>query len=857
MRSLEFRRVVVLLMAVLATWSVLLVGRSTEGVGLQAGGIALETFVADHELEIEDTAALQVAQEEAAAAVPNQYLHNTSEEQERQEALTAFFAAIRGGVATEASPVVSSIPDPLPPVDTTDDSSTTTLPAESVDVEGRVFIDADGNAVYEPVDGALVTDRGLVGIDVTLVDELGGRTSATTQGDGSFRASGVAAGEVTLILDPADPEFPNNWDHYPAELVAVTPLESRTLDCRAGRVCSAPALGFAPLVRPLEDQVARLEAIYPNLESALPVLVRIAIDDMVRVAAGESAWLVDAEAAATNRLLVEFREEVITFDDLQKAQALLDDNPPLVRFGPTSVELEGSKEAVAMVVSAFLSENMTFDADETDRLRLEAREEVLPIQVVYLPGQTIVEEGAPLEEKHIAAIDQLNRISDLDARRLSLLSLVTVLVAVLSFYIARFRPNTWNRTRHLALLFLLVVLGAASVRLAIAFQETAGWYLLPAVALGFLAAILFDSRVGALMAVTMAILVAAGGGDAGASVYAMLATMAPIGFVSSISTRRATRLAVVASSAVAAAIAAATSWFFHSGASPSIQQIGSDVGWAAGTSLVGALFAVAALSFLEGAFDVTTNLRLLDVTDRNHEALQLLQDKAFGSFNHSLMVGTLADAAARAVGANNLLARAAAYYHDLGKIEEAVFFIENQFGMSNPHDELPPEQSVEVIRRHVTRGVEMARRFRIPADVAEGILTHHGDSVMRYFYERARQRYGDDVDMNDYRHRGRRPRTKEMAIVMMCDSVESASRGEFQIDDPTPEKIAALVDRVIAEKVNDGQLSESELTLGDLSKVRRALVESLIGHYHQRIPYPNFPGVANRPLPKLPEPGRD
>jgi membrane-associated HD superfamily phosphohydrolase len=111
--------------------------------------------------------------------------------------------------------------------------------------------------------------------------------------------------------------------------------------------------------------------------------------------------------------------------------------------------------------------------------------------------------------------------------------------------------------------------------------------------------------------------------------------------------------------------------------------------------------------------------------------------------------------------------------------------------------------------------------------------------------------------MNDYRHRGRRPRTKEMAIVMMCDSVESASRGEFQIDDPTPEKIAALVDRVIAEKVNDGQLSESELTLGDLSKVRRALVESLIGHYHQRIPYPNFPGVANRPLPKLPEPGRD
>jgi putative nucleotidyltransferase with HDIG domain len=220
----------------------------------------------------------------------------------------------------------------------------------------------------------------------------------------------------------------------------------------------------------------------------------------------------------------------------------------------------------------------------------------------------------------------------------------------------------------------------------------------------------------------------------------------------------------------------------------------------------------------------------------------LLQEKAFGTFNHSLMVGTLAHAAARAIGANALLARAMAYYHDLGKTENPTMFIENQFGIQNPHDFLTPQESAEVIRRHVSDGIVLAKEFKIPSDVATGIVSHHGDGIMRFFYEKARAQDGDAVNPNDYRHVGHKPTTAETAIVMLSDSLEAACRAIFQTEEPTPEAIEKVVNRVIDEKLNDGQLSESPLTLAEMSLIRSAFLDSLVGHYHQRIAYPNFPG---------------
>jgi hypothetical protein len=362
-----------------------------------------------------------------------------------------------------------------------------------------------------------------------------------------------------------------------------------------------------------------------------------------------------------------------------------------------------------------------------------------------------------------------------------------------------------------------------------------------------MAAVLFDSRVAALMALVIAVLAATGTRDPGVVTYGLLSAMVPVGFVSSLSSRGSYRKAVLSSAVAAAAIAAAVAWFFHTNADQeswvaAALSVGQSAGLALGVSLLTALLGLAALQFLESAFDITTSLRLLELTDRNHDALVLLQEKAFGSFNHSLMVGTLADAAARAVGADPLLARAAAYYHDLGKTQNPTYFIENQFGAQNPHDDLDPKQSVEMIRRHVTDGIDLARKYKIPTQVAEGIVTHHGDGIMRFFYEKARRAGDEEVDPNDFRHIGHKPRTAEMAIVMLADSLEAACRAVFRDEEPTAEAIDKVVNRVVDEKVNDGQLSESALTLAQLTKARRAFLEALVGHYHQRIAYPNFPG---------------
>ncbi len=297
-------------------------------------------------------------------------------------------------------------------------------------------------------------------------------------------------------------------------------------------------------------------------------------------------------------------------------------------------------------------------------------------------------------------------------------------------------------------------------------------------------------------------------------------------------------------------IAAATAWIFHTSLTQSPVGVMLQAAVLAfATSLIAALVALAAMAYFESVFDVTTTLRLLDLTDRNHAALQLLQEKAFGTFNHSLMVGTLAGAAATAIGANNLLARAAAYYHDLGKTENPQFFIENQFGTVNPHDQMSPEDSAAVIRRHVTDGMRLAARYRIPSSVAAGIITHHGTAVMRFFYDKAMGRYGEEnVEVDDYRHVGEKPRSKEMAILMLADGVEGACRAAFQAtsgrdspSEPTLQAIGAVIDGIIRDKMSDLQLNEASLTFADIQSIRNAFIDAMSGHYHQRIQYPNFP----------------
>jgi putative nucleotidyltransferase with HDIG domain len=239
-------------------------------------------------------------------------------------------------------------------------------------------------------------------------------------------------------------------------------------------------------------------------------------------------------------------------------------------------------------------------------------------------------------------------------------------------------------------------------------------------------------------------------------------------------------------------------------------------------------------------------MSLLDLLDRNHPALQELEEKAPGTFNHSMLVGSLAGRAARAVKADPLLAQAAAWYHDLGKTENPQYFVENQLGY-NPHDELEPQQSAEIIRGHVTDGLELADHFKIPEDVANGIRMHHGTSLMRYFYHKALTT-DPDVDPELFRHHGRKPVSKEMAIVMVSDSTEAAARAYAQQGQPTEAGLTKLVDDIVAEKLDDGQFDDSSITFGDLTTIKREIVAGLAAYYHARVEYPDFPTTETQAI---------
>ncbi len=261
--------------------------------------------------------------------------------------------------------------------------------------------------------------------------------------------------------------------------------------------------------------------------------------------------------------------------------------------------------------------------------------------------------------------------------------------------------------------------------------------------------------------------------------------------------------------------------------------------WAGLATLAAAFLVEGILPLIERLFGVTTNMTLLEWCDPNKPLLRMLAAEAPGTYNHSLMVGTLADAAAEAIGANGLLARTGAYYHDIGKINKSEYFVENQgLGMGNRHDRLSPAMSHLIIIGHVKDGIEMAKAYGLPVSLHPFIPEHHGTCVVEYFFHAANQaRKPGDPEVSDthFRYPGPKPRSRETAIVMICDAVEGSVRA---MPEPTPGRIEDTVARVIRKRMMDGQFDECDLTFRELDIIHKSLVKSLNSIYHGRIIYP-------------------
>jgi len=265
--------------------------------------------------------------------------------------------------------------------------------------------------------------------------------------------------------------------------------------------------------------------------------------------------------------------------------------------------------------------------------------------------------------------------------------------------------------------------------------------------------------------------------------------------------------------------------------------------FAAGCAFAGGLLAVgivtSLLPLLESLLGVTTDQRLLELSNQNLPLLKRLSLEAPGTYQHSLAVSNLVEAGADAVGANALLLRVCSYYHDIGKLVKPLYFVENQRGV-NPHDELSPSMSALVIQSHVKEGIEMAREAKLPLPIRQGIATHHGTKLIRYFFHKAEGLSAaekSEVRESDYRYSGPKPHTKELGILLLADAVEAAAR---TIEQPTPNRLQNMIKKIFDDALEDGQLDDSELTFSELDKIASAFLWVLTNMYHHRIDYPGF-----------------
>jgi len=261
-----------------------------------------------------------------------------------------------------------------------------------------------------------------------------------------------------------------------------------------------------------------------------------------------------------------------------------------------------------------------------------------------------------------------------------------------------------------------------------------------------------------------------------------------------------------------------------------------NMAWLVVSGVMSGVIAIGLLPPLESLFKITTPAKLLELSDPNHPLLKRLLLEAPGTYHHSLFVGNLAEAGCEAVGANALMARVGSYYHDVGKLKNPMFFVENQRNNINPHDSMDPAQSAEIIINHVAAGYELLGRYNMPSEIKKIQMQHHGNTPVAFFYHKAKKNQGE-ADINDYRYPCPRPDTVESAIVMLADTVEAAMR---TLDEPTEDEIFAYILKLIQTKYDDGQLDQTPLTRRDLTAIARAFSNVYNGMLHARIKYPKL-----------------
>jgi hypothetical protein len=489
------------------------------------------------------------------------------------------------------------------------------------------------------------------------------------------------------------------------------------------------------------------------------------------------------------------------------------------------------KRVGAELVKQFLAANVALDPLATQNAQQTARQAVQPVQVQVLAGEIVVRDGTVVSALDVEKLRALGLVNTgLDWRgALGLLVWAVLIAAVLALFVERYAGEAWNDDRQLVLIGLSLLVVTITARTLIP-GHTLLVYFVPFAAAAMMLTVLVGGR--AALATQIAGALHAGIMSGQVELVAYVLVPALLGMAA---VRRATTAREFAVGAGFVALGNLGVVIAFTLVGQSTDPVGvAQLSIAALVSGAGSgLLAFAGMAIFGHLFRITTVFELRELGDPNHPLLRQLLLRTPGTYHHSLLVANLAERAAEVIGADPLVARVGAYYHDIGKMRNPTAFIENQTG-SNPHDELDPLVSAGIVAAHVRDGIALAERYRLPAMIREMIPAHHGTSVVKYFYQLAQQR-GQTPDEAAFHYPGPRPRTKEAGIVMLADGTEASVRS---LAEKKPEPIRAMVEKIVGERIAEGQLDECDLTLHDVNRIKDAFCELLLGVYHERIPYP-------------------
>lgn len=523
-----------------------------------------------------------------------------------------------------------------------------------------------------------------------------------------------------------------------------------------------------------------------------------------------------------------------------------------------SLNLKGRDATnLGSLAQTILAPNLTYNKQETSSRREKARASVLPVQISIKKNQTIVSAGSKVLPIHATLLSEIQNLrSDRRTDFIALIAaiLFTVLILVFFSYIRRFTTNKLKvKNKDLGVMALVTVLTIVFTKVFLFLMDAA---FLNRLGTGIPISVFLFAAPVAMGPMLVGLLIASGElvWLFTAFLSVVLAFMVDLNFmffttsliggvaaargVFSCKKRNDIYWAGFRTGTVNAVLISFLMIYTKLGEPDLFAQLAWNVPAGFVGGVIASMVAMMLVPMLESFFNYTTDVKLLELASLNHPLMKEMIVKAPGTYHHSLVVGSMCEAAAEAIGANALLAKVMAYYHDIGKMEHAQYFIENQRPGYNPHDHISPHMSKTVLIAHVKDGAEMGLKSHLGEPIIDGILQHHGTTLISYFYNKAISGQDESIDQiepDDFRYPGPKPQFKEAALVMLGDSIEAAARS---LDDPTAARLQNLVKNIIQSKFLDGQLEECNLTLKDLSTIESAYRRVILGIYHQRIDYP-------------------